>query len=365
MTAEAAELQRAVFRRILLIKPSSLGDVIHALPVLNGLRRRYPDSAIDWLISTACAPLLEGHPDIHQLVRFDRRKFGRMARSFHATVEFGRFVRGLRTARYDLVVDLQGLFRTGFFARATGARVRLGFADAREGAWAFYTHRIPPDPPNTHAVDRNYRVADCLGFADVPIAFSLPMSDTLRAGVAARLAAGGLRPGSRLVAVVPGARWETKVWPAGRFTRVIDALQNEQGVQCVLLGGPDESNLCRGIAQDCHTAPINLGGATSVTELAAVIEKSDLVVGQDSAAMHLAVLFRRPLVCLVGPTNPHRTGPYRRIQDVVRLDLECAPCYFRRLTQCPHDHRCMRDLAVEEVLAAARHRLSSSGVCPS
>ena len=156
MTSQSANLSSRSFARILLIKPSSLGDLVHALPVLHGLRQRYPRARIDWLAGSAFAPLIEGHPDIHEVVRFDRQRFGRMVVSPSALVGFHRFRKDLRRRNYDLVIDLQGLFRSGFLSWSTGAKVRIGFAQAREGAKWFYTDLIGPSPHDTHAVDRNY-----------------------------------------------------------------------------------------------------------------------------------------------------------------------------------------------------------------
>jgi len=352
-----SDLRKREFQRILLIKPSSLGDVVHALPVLHGLRDRYPNARIDWLISVSLAPLLEGHPDLNELVLFDRRRYGRMAYNPMAAADFVRLIRRLRTRRYDLVLDLQGLFRTGFLTRASGAPVRIGFADAREGASFFYNHRLPGDDPDAHAVDRNYTVARLLGFSEIPIEFHIPLSDDDRAS-AERL----LRPAERqseqsLIAVVPGARWETKVWLPQRFAATIDELHRGSDARCVLLGGPDETARCNQIAALCRDTPLNLAGQTSLRTLVAVLAKADAVLCHDSGAMHVAVALDRPVVCLVGPTNPARTGPYRRPQDVVRLDLDCAPCYLRKLSQCRFDHRCMKELAVSSVVSAVRHSL--------
>ena len=159
-----SELSGRSFDRMLLVKPSSLGDIVHALPVLHGLRTRYPRARIDWLAAPPFAPLLTGHPDLNDVVLFDRMRYGRMGTSPRAAKEFLDFVHGLRQRQYGLVIDLQGLFRTGFLSMASGAGVRIGFRNAREGAWLFYTHRIRVDDPDAHAVDRNYSVAKLLGF---------------------------------------------------------------------------------------------------------------------------------------------------------------------------------------------------------
>lgn len=365
-----SDLRSREFQRILLIKPSSLGDVVHALPVLHGLRRRYPNARIDWLISSSLAPLLEGHPDLNDLVLFDRHQYGRMVYSPMAAADFVRFIHRLRMRRYNLAIDLQGLFRTGFLTWAGGAPVRIGFANAREGASLFYNHRVRrtareqfgerssvSEILDTHAVDRNYAVARLLGFEDVPIEFHIPLSDDDRGSARWLLRQGGWEYREGLVAVVPGARWETKVWLAQRFAATIDELQSGHDVRCVLLGGPDETARCAQIADLCRNTPLNLAGQTSLRTMVAVLAKADAVLCHDSGAMHVAVALDRPVVCLVGPTNPARTGPYRRPKDVVRLDLDCAPCYLRKLSQCRFDHRCMKELAVTPVVSAVRRVL--------
>ncbi len=357
-----ARLLNRSFDRILLIKPSSLGDIVHALPVLHGLRIRFPSATIDWLISSAFAPLLEGHPQVDELILFDRRRFSRVGTSVRVTRQFVEFVSDLRGRRYQLVIDLQGLFRTGFLAWASGAPMRIGFADASEGARLFYSHRITGARAATHAVDRNYLIARMLGFENVPIHFDLAMTDSLRGEARGLLRLAGHAHENRLVAVVPGARWATKMWPPIRFSETIDELQGDHDLRCVLLGGPDESALCKQIEQSCRSNPINLAGQTNLRQLAALIELSDLVLCHDSAPMHLAVALGRPLVCLIGPTNPDRTGPYRRRGVVVRLELDCAPCYLRKLAHCRFGHRCMNELEVPTVLSALRRTLEQPAV---
>ncbi len=361
----SADLATRDFERILLIKPSSLGDVIHALPVLHGLRRRYPGARIDWLISSSLSSLLEGHPDISNLILFDRRRLGGAWRSLSAARELIGFLRRLRAPRYDLVVDLQGLFRTGFFAWATRAAVRIGFSEAREGGAHFYTHRLPPHPHNTHAVDRNWSAARALGFADLPIEFNLALTDVERNHARRVLAESGLSPSRRPVVVLPTARWETKVWLPQRFAEVIDDLQQHGDLACVLLGTADEREVCSRIAKLCRRPPINLAGKTPLRTLAAILEQAVHVLGHDSGPMHVAVALGRPVTCIVGPTNPARTGPYRRADAVLRLDLPCSPCYLRRLSQCGYQHQCMRDLSTATVLAAARRSLAKPTPSPA
>ena len=350
------------FTRILLIKPSSLGDVVHGLPVLRALRAKFPNARIDWMVNTTFAPLLEHDPDITELIRFDRKRYARIGRSPGATAEFYRLVRDLRAKDYELSIDLQGLFRTGFVSWACGAGVRVGFREAREGARLFYTHWIDTPDPDMHAVDRNLRVAETLGFSDAPVRFDLAIPGHARSALRSLLEAYDIADADRVAVVAPGARWETKLWPEDAFARTMADLSRLEGIHCVLVGSADEAGRCRRIAESSGRG-INLAGRTPILPLAALIDRADVVLCQDSAVAHLAAALNRPMVCLVGPTNPRRTGPYRRLEDVIRLPLDCSPCYFRKLSQCPHHHRCMNELSATTVVEALRSAMRRS--CPS
>lgn len=349
------------FQRILLIKPSSLGDVIHALPVLHGLRRRYPTAKIDWLINPAFAPLLSGHPDLNEAILFDRKKYGRMLFDWSGAKDFLRFVRGLQAKKYDLAIDLQGLLRSGFIARVSGARTRIGFRGAREGAHFFYTDLIEPPDSMEHAADRNYFVMQMLGAESFGLSFQLPIGE--HAGTKATELLSASRIGDEAVVLVaPGARWETKCWAAERFATVIDQIHEQTAARCVLVGGTDELPLCEAVARACRGNIVNLAGKTDLPTLAALIERCALLICHDSGPMHLAAALNRPLVCITGPTNPKRTGPYARGGDVIRVDLACSPCYLRKLSACPHEHRCMADVRVDAVFQAVLERLDKSGL---
>lgn len=352
----SAPLAGREFERILLVKPSSLGDVVHALPVLHLLRERFPSARIDWVIGSAFAPLLRDHPGVSRLVEFDRKRYGNMLKRPGAGREFAAWIAALRREGYDCVIDLQGLFRSGFITRATGAAVRIGFADAREGARWCYTHALPGAAAAAHAVDRNLQVASLLGVEIDRPRFPLPIAEEAARSVRALLSRDGSDP-AEVISLVPGARWDTKRWSPDRFGRLADELAASTGLRIALLGGPDEIETCGAVADAASVPVANLAGKTNLPQLAAAIAQSSLVICHDSAAAHLAVALERPLVCITGPTDPARTGPYGRAESVARLPLDCSPCFFRSLAQCPHDHRCMADLGVEQVAHRARTEL--------
>lgn len=355
------DLATRAFERILIIKPSSPGDIIHALPVLEGLHRRYPAARIAWLVASPFANLLERDKRIHEIILFDRKRFGRLGRSLSVTGEFWEFVKSLRERAFDLVIDLQGLFRSGFLSMASGAKVRIGFADAREMSPLFYTDKIPASPSREiHAADRNYRLASMLGFGDVPMDFSVELDDDDRAAAAKLLAESGIDASSPFVMLVPATRWETKCWPADRYGMLAAMMHRERGIRSVLVGGPADVPLGQSAVNASQGAAANLCGKTTLRQLAALVERAAIVVTADSTPMHLAAALDRPLVALFGPTSPERTGPYGRAQDVVRIDLECSPCYLKKLSQCPHDHACMQRLDVNQIGGIVRDKLAAT-----
>ncbi len=348
-------LKAAQFQRILLIKPSSLGDFLQALPVLNALRRALPSARIHWLINRQYADLLREHPALDGVIIFNREYF----RSGYSDLSFVKEVfelsRRLRAGRFDLVIDLQGLFRSALMSRGTGARVRLGLSDAREWAGAFYTHRIELPATDLHAADRYMRCLGMLGIASQERDFSLPINRTAAAEVDQMLQRLGLDTRERFVLVVPGARWQSKRWLAERFAEVIDRIRDEVSLACVLGGAPSEAGLCRKVAESCKSKPINLAGETSLVQLAALMNRCELVLGHDSGTIHLAVALGKPLTCIIGPTDPNRTGPYGRSDSIVRAEVSCAPC---RLRVCG-DNKCMRLISVESVFTKVKSLLPS------
>jgi len=347
------------YRRILIIKPSSFGDVLHALPVLNGLRTRFPHAKISWLVSTACAGLLEGHPALDDIILFDRKRFGRIGRNLRVTMEFLEFIQSLRRKQFDLVIDLQGLFRSGFFAWISGASVRIGFASAREFAWLFYNHRLRPEHPDIHAVHQNYLAGQILGFDNLPIRFDIHVQQAAREEARVILEQNGIQPNESFVLLAPTTRWETKIWPAEYFAAVGRWIQEQYQLPVVVTGGPDEKDITSNVAKQIGGLAVDVAGKINIPQLTALVESARLIITNDSGPMHLAAALNTPLIAIYGPTNPQRTGPFGHEQAVLRLNLPCSPCYIRKTAQCPYQHRCMKDLTPEMVIEKVNELLSN------
>ncbi|HEX4149128.1 MAG TPA: glycosyltransferase family 9 protein, partial [Pirellulales bacterium] len=243
-----ATLRFQTFQRILIIKPSAVGDVVHALPILPKLRARYPAAQIDWLIRPEIADLVRHHPALSRVVLFDRRQLGRFGREWSATTGLARLLLAVWRTRYDLVVDLHGQLRSAVFCFASGARTRLGFARAREGARVAYTHLIPVPTLDVHAVDRYLEINDVLGLDwDLPD-FTIHLPPAAESGAQALLDAAGIRH-QPFALVVPGTIWQTKHWRPKGFAEVARYLAS-RGLRVVIGGTPQERELTRAVAGD-------------------------------------------------------------------------------------------------------------------
>ena len=329
-------------QRILLIKPSAIGDVVHALPVLNLLRKKWPASKISWLVTPACADLIQGHSQLDDVILFERKRLAHAWKNSGAAKALHRFSRNLREREFDLVIDLQGLLRSGWLAWQTRAATRIGFRNARELGWIFYTHRVPIDTLDQHAVDRYLAIAAALGCEKEPVEFHFATTDEDRAAVAQLIPTG-----HRFAVLLPGTNWLTKRWPIEHFAACVEPLKLRFGLETVVAGSPADSPL------GAKIAGLNLCGKTTLRQLVALLERAELVIANDSGPMHIAAALGKPLITPYGPTNPIRTGPYRRMDTVIRVDIPCSPCYSRR---CSHQS-CLQWLQPESVLQKAAEQL--------
>jgi len=300
-------------QRILIIRPSALGDVCRSVPLLATLRRAHPGAAIDWLVRDDFQDAVTAHPDLTRVVPFPRREFGRALKRLNPRPALG-WLASLRRARYDLVIDAQGLARSGIFAWATRAPTRVGDAHARELAWLAYTRRVPV-VQGAHTVDRMLALLEAIGLDPLrDMRLHAPAQD--RDAVARDDA---LRH-DRYVVLAPTSVWPAKRWPIDRFVSLATALLDAGAEQIVVVGAPGERDQCAPLLDLASTDPrvVDLVGATGVGRLMGVIERAALVVANDSAALHIGVGFDRPLVALFGPTNTGLVGPYGRERDVLQ-----------------------------------------------
>jgi lipopolysaccharide heptosyltransferase I len=338
-------------RRIGLVKPSALGDIVHALPVLGALRQRFPAASITWVVNRAYATLLQGHPHLDNVLAFDRTAArGGWLEGLRA---FADILRAVRSARFDLVIDLQGLLRTGIMTLASGARWRLGLSSAREGARFCYNHVLTPRDGrpelSMHAVDRYWLAAQALGVGDEPKCFSLPIPADASAWATQRLRD---LPRPWLMTNV-GTRWETKRWPTSSFAELATRAHQHFGASLILVGGPEESPLARQVCAGFAGPACDLTGQTTLPQLVAVLEKADVVVSNDSGPLHLAVALGRPVVAPFTCTSPQRTGPYGQPGSAVLTGVDCAASFLKRCSRLD----CMKELTADRLWPILRAHL--------
>jgi lipopolysaccharide heptosyltransferase I len=371
LTVRSAELRSHKFQKILLIKLSAVGDVVHTIPVLNKLRRRYPTARLDWLATPPIAELLRHNSAISNVIEFVRDDW-RSPWRLTPLANSARLAARLRAVGYDLVVDMHGQFRTAAFTLATGAPVRIGFdrprarlwdtsirampeqarkhawQGAREGSWLAYTNRIPVPSLDVHAVDRYLHVGPMLGLDQEAVDFSFPIPQSARLRIDTLLRARGIGDDVLLLTMAPGTIWETKHWGLEKFAEVA-CFFLKKGFAVILAGSRREREVCEAVAK-LAPGTIDLAGETTLSELAALIRRSTICATNDSGPMHLAVALDRPVVSIFGPTDPIWAGPYGRADAVLRVELPCSPCYLRVLSRCRHGHACMTEISARVVI---------------
>ena len=329
--------------KILILKPSSLGDVIHALPVLRLLKQHFRHAEIFWWIDSALAPLIEGDPDLTGIVRFERKRW---CKPQHWP-EMLRSIHWLRAQNFDLVIDLQCLLRSGAFAWLARGKFLIGLDEAREGARGFYDVAVRRPSFHTHAVDWYLAVLPPLG---VPVHKNFTWLPE-RPPIAAAVNQKWFPENSKLILLQPGARWLNKRWPVQHFAELVRALaQKFPDARFAVLGGKDDAPLGEYIFQAAPEKVLNLCGTTTLPEMIEWVRRCDLLITNDTGPMHVAAAMNKPLVALFGPTAPERTGPYGQLQNVLRLDLPCSPCLK---STCAYEKtdECLRALSPAMVLA--------------
>lgn len=293
--------------RVGIVMMSAVGDAVHVLPVINAIKRYKADARITWVLQPGPATLVRGHRHVDEIVIFDRAK-GRRA--------FRDVKRALATRPFDLVLDLQVYFKAGLVTSFTKAPVKLGFdkARARDLNWLFTTHRIPAHPAGQHVQDQYFEFLDALGIPHDPVEWHLGPTDEERAWQREFFAAID-RP---TAAIVVATSKPEKDWLPERWAQVIDTLYADYGLQPVLVGGRSARELAAEaeIMATAHHRPISALGS-GLRKLVSIIDGSALVLAPDTGPLHMSVALQRPVISLMGYTNPKRTGPYRAYRDLL------------------------------------------------
>jgi heptosyltransferase I len=312
-------LMPMTWSNILLIKPSSLGDIVLTLPALSALRRNFPNAKITWMVRPEFAPLIEGHPHLDATILFDRK---RLAKAWHDPSAFAALmslIAQLRREHFDAILDLQGLFRTASLAWLSGRGQRFGPIWRREFAYYFYTTAVPVQTQWVHVVDYYMKIVETMGANDLTVEFTLPAKAEAVKSVAELLSRHKIEP-ERYAVLIPGSAQTSKCWPAERFGALANRLARDHALSIVATGSAAESPMIDQISRHASNPIVNLAGQTSLPQLVEVLRSARIVITNDTGPGHIAAALGKPLVMMFSWSNPLRVGPYKRPECVVARD---------------------------------------------
>lgn len=320
-------------KNILIIKPSALGDLVHSLPFLAVVKKKFPAAKIDWVVAHGLHKFLEGHPMIDKLWIIKKDQWKKPGRLSHTLKEINDLRKGLKASRYDISIDLSGLLRSGIITYFSKAGIKLGFKESDEGSSFFYTHKIHGSM-NIHAIDRYLQIAGFMGCSidkiEYPFAPYDPNPPLLNE-----------LPLKYLV-MSPSAGKPANRWHAEKFGRLAAKLK----LPTIVIAGAGEADIAKEVVLHSKGNAISVAGRTGLKDLVALIKRSVFFVCNDTGPMHIAAALNIPVFAIFGPANPVRTGPYGSIHTVIQKKIDCAPCYAKQ--PCSH-FKCMNELSVEDV----------------
>ncbi len=340
--------------KILIIKLSSLGDVIHTLPVLVPLKQKYPDAHITWLVEEAASPLLFDHALVDKVLIFPKNRWKkeitRLGTFVRCLKEIGRFVRNIRCNHYDLVLDFQGLLKSGVLTGLTKGTQKWGFSPAREMSHLLLTHTVPYPAGPVHSIDRYRALVSSIGFPCNTVEFSVPIQQHHRAAVWAFFESHAVEHDRPVILLHPATRWETKMWNERNWITLADMLRAEHNATIVFTGSTADKALIESIVNAVEAEAINSAGVFNLNELAFLQTQAAVLITPDSGPMHLAAGVGTPVVALFGPTDPKLTGPYGDGHAIITKEMDCRPCLKR---QCA-SKACMVQITPKDVCEAVR-----------
>lgn len=334
--------------KILIVKLSAIGDVIHTLPALNSLRRHFPDAHITWLVEEAAFPIVEGHRALNRVLVSKRKQWMKELKSRENSIgKILAFIKELRDTRYDMIIDFQALLKSGMLIALARGNRKIGFdrgMEHMEESHIFLNERVPPVSMERHALLRYLSLLEGIGIDSDEIVYDIPVDASHREK--AENLMGGLDTGKPFAAVNPMAKWETKLWYNDRFSELADNLAEKYDANILFTGSREDRPAVEDIISGMKHPAANLAGETDLKTLAAVYEKTEFLVTTDTGPMHLAAAVGTPVAAIFGPTAPWRTGPFGSGHKVIRKSVPCGPC-FKRLCETK---ACMNKISVGDVM---------------
>jgi lipopolysaccharide heptosyltransferase II len=354
------------FKKILIVNPFGVGDLLFSTPLIKNLKDYYPHSQITVLTAKRSAPVLENNPNVDSIIGFNRGDFKELKKESRIKAyKEGLAVLGkIIASRFNLYIDLSLEHRYSLFVALLGTKPRLGYNYKKRGR--FLTEKVDMGGfVGRHVVEYHLSLIRFLG--DKPKFYNseIFISEGEKNWADDFLKKAGLEEGQKLVAIAPGGgkAWGDKAWykywPLEKFAGLANKLRDE-GVKVILLGDDSDISICDNLIQLLKEKPINFCGKTNLRQFFAVLSKSDLVICNDSGTLHAATALDKKIVSLFGPTSEISYGPYPLSdkRQVISKDFPCRPCYDKfGIDECKHSHRCLEQIEVEEVLGEVKRLL--------
>jgi len=339
----------------LIIRLSSLGDIIHTLPAFSALRKNFPMAKIRWVVEDKGSDILDCVPGIDQIITAQTKKWSLASKKFWA--ELTRIKREIKD-RDQITFDFQGLVKSGFLAYLSKARKRAGFhkSNLKESiASVFYTDQLAEVSETIHVISKNLELLTLTGIQEEAYEFPLTIEESIQESMQKKLANLGYSASNKLVILNIGAAWESKRWYAERWVELIQRLGKERSdlFPLLLWGSEAEETTALQIKKETD---ISMVPFLTIKEVMALVSKADLLVSGDTFALQVACAMARPVVGIFGPTNPKRNGPFRSSDRVAFHELECSHCYKRKCENLD----CLNKISAAEVTDLCQQSLGDN-----
>ena len=345
--------------KIAIIKLSAIGDIIHCLPVASALRKKFPNAHLTWIVEGKGRKVLAGHPDLDEIILFDKNRWSREFPYPHRTIpvlwEAVSFFYRLRKANFDIVIDLQGLIKSGLLTWFTKAKTRIGFTKdyCREPANIRFTNlHLRPEEKDVHIVDQNLSLVRHLGVDTQNKEFKITIPDKDKQFINTFLEKKKIKQDNLLILINPGTAWETKCWGEENFACLADQLILKYKAVIIFLWGPSELPLVKSIQKKMNQRSYK-AFPTTLKQSMALMQKVRLLIAGDTGSLHMAAALGTPCLGIYGPTSPQRNGPYGKGHRVIHTRVSCRNCFQRYCTK----KICMQSIKVQEVIREVRKML--------
>ncbi|WP_051412094.1 lipopolysaccharide heptosyltransferase II [Halonatronum saccharophilum] len=344
---------------ILLIRLSAIGDVIHSLPIAKEIRENYPEAKITWIVEDKAQAVVANNPYLDRIIVMPKAKWKREFKDdkLGTLKEIRAFFKELRSNKFDIALDVHGLFKSGITCFFSGAKRRIGPADGREGSKIFYNEMVNLPKGKIHQIDRSFYLAKSLGGVSGQVDFGITLNPQEELKVQKVLRDLNLNENKPLIVINPFTSWSSKNWLKIRYAKLADKLIEEYGCEVIFTGSPADRGGVEKIRALMRRWAVNLAGQTTLKELAGIYKESDFFIGGDTGPMHLAVAVDTPVIALFGPTDPKTHGPYGHKHTVIQKEMDCLGCWKRK---CKKGKTCMSAISVEDVLVCVNKLITDS-----